>query len=152
VRGALETFAALGRLPDAAARVERELERWELAPLAARRVGHLSKGNLQRLALAQALLGDRALLILDEPLNGLDPLWVARFRRILAAWRAEDPRRTLLIISHNLSELERTVERAAVLVDGRIRSVLEVGGAAPPEPAAGSLEARFLAALREVRA
>jgi len=144
VRGALEAFAALGEVPEPGERVERMLHTFGLEALARRRVGALSKGNLQKLAIAQALLGDRALLILDEPLNGLDPVWVARMRGILAAWRAEDPARVLLVVSHNLAELERTVDRVAVLVGGRVHAVLDVRA-----PGAPSLEARFLEAVGE---
>jgi ABC-type multidrug transport system ATPase subunit len=144
VRGTLDAFAALGEVAEPRARVAACMDSFALEPLARRRVGALSRGNRQKLAIAQALLGDRKLLVLDEPLNGLDPVWVARLREILQAWRAEDPERVLLVVSHNLAELERAVEHAAVLVDGKIRAVLEVGGAAGP-----SLEARLLALLEE---
>jgi ABC-2 type transport system ATP-binding protein len=144
VRGALEAFAALGEVPDPEARIERVVATLGLEGLERRRVRALSKGNKQKLALAQALLPDRRLLVLDEPLNGLDPVWVARMRGILAEWRAADPERALLLVSHNLAELERTVDRAAVLVDGKVRAVLELG-----TPGAPSLEARFLEVLGE---
>ena len=132
VRGALQAYAALGRLPHAPAAVGAALERFGLRELAEQRVGTLSKGNRQRLALAQALLGERRLLLLDEPLNGLDPVWIARLRALLAEWRAADPQRVLLVVSHNLPELERGVERAVVLLGGQVRATLEVGGGAPP--------------------
>lgn len=122
VRGALGAFAALGEVPDAGGRIEAVLRTLGLEELRGRRVGALSKGNLQRLALAQALLGDRRLLLLDEPLNGLDPVWVARLRGILAEWRAADPERILLVISHNLHEVERATDRVAVLAGGRVRA------------------------------
>lgn len=144
VRGALEAFAALGEVPEPRARIGAVVERLGLEGLERRRVGALSKGNRQKLALAQALLGERRLLVLDEPLNGLDPVWVARLREILAEWRAADPERVLLVVSHNLAELERGVDRAAVLVDGRVRAVLDVR-----ERGAPSLEARFLELLGE---
>ncbi len=146
VRGALEAFAALGEVPDPEARIDRVIETFGMGGLARRRVRALSRGNLQKLALAQAFLADRKLLVLDEPLNGLDPVWVARMRGILADWRAADPERVLLVVSHNLAELERTVDRAAVLVEGKVRTVLELG-----RPGAPSLEARFLALLEEAR-
>ncbi|HEX2187873.1 MAG TPA: ABC transporter ATP-binding protein [Longimicrobiaceae bacterium] len=130
VRGALGAFAALGEVPDAGDRIDRTLEMLGLEGLEGRRVGALSKGNLQKLALAQALLGPRRLLLLDEPLNGLDPVWVARLRDVLAAWRAEDPERVLLLVSHNLPEVERAVDRVAVLAGGRIRAEMELRAAA----------------------
>lgn len=130
VRGALGAFAALGEVPDPHARIDRMVEALGLGGLEGRRVGALSKGNLQKLAIAQALLGPRRLLLLDEPLNGLDPVWVARLRRILDDWRAEDPERVLLVVSHNLPEVERGVDRVAVLAGGRIRAELELREAA----------------------
>jgi ABC-type multidrug transport system ATPase subunit len=126
VRGALLTYAALGEVQDAHARVEEEIERFGLEPLAGRRVRALSKGNLQRLALAQALLGERAVLVLDEPTDGLDPEWRARVREILAEWRAADPARVLLFASHDLGEVERVADRVAVLQDGRLKEVIEL--------------------------
>lgn len=128
-RGALEAFAAMGDLPDARARVDATLELLGLAGLARRRVGALSRGNLQKLSLAQALLAPRRLLLLDEPLNALDPVWVARLRGVLAEWRAADPERVMLVVSHNLDELERAVDRVAVIAEGRVRAVLELRGA-----------------------
>jgi ABC-type multidrug transport system ATPase subunit len=150
-RGALAAFAALGEVPDPHARVERALALLGLEGMAGRRVGALSKGNLQKLAIAQALVGPRRLLLLDEPLNGLDPLWVARLREVLDEWRAEDPERVLLVVSHNLPEVERAVDRVAVLAGGRIRAELELR--APRRGAAWRLEladgAAFAAAVAE---
>jgi ABC-type multidrug transport system ATPase subunit len=138
VRGALGAFAALGEVPDAGARIDRVLAMLGLEGLARRRVAALSRGNLQKLAIAQALVGPRRLLLLDEPLNGLDPVWVARLREVLAEWRAEDPERTLLVVSHNLPEVERAVDRVAVLAGGRIRAELDLR--APRRGAAWRLE------------
>ena len=129
-RGALAAFAALGEVPDAHARVDRVLGMLGLEGLARRRVRALSRGNLQKLAIAQALVGPRRLLLLDEPLNGLDPVWVARLRGVLAEWRAEDPERVLMLVSHNLPEVERAVDRVAVLAGGRIRTELDLREAA----------------------
>ncbi len=137
-RGALGAFAALGEVPDAHARVDRVLGMLGLEGLARRRVGALSKGNLQKLAIAQALVGPRRVLLLDEPLNGLDPVWVARLRGVLAEWRAEDPERVLMVVSHNLPEVERAVDRVAVLAGGRIRAELDLR--APGRPAEWRLE------------
>jgi ABC-2 type transport system ATP-binding protein len=144
VRGALGAFAAMGEVPDAGSRIDATLAALGLEGLARRRVGALSKGNLQKLALAQALLGPRRLLLLDEPLNGLDPVWVARLREILAAWRAEAPERTLVLVSHNLPEVERAADRVAVLAGGRIRAEAELRDLPP-----GGLEAWLHRVLAE---
>jgi len=126
VRHALHAFAALGDVEPWRERVAGVLADLGLEPVADRRAGALSKGNLQRLALAQALLGDRSILILDEPTDGVDPEWRARIRDLLAQWRAADPDRLLLFASHDLDEVERVADRVVVLLDGRIREVLEL--------------------------
>lgn len=134
VRRALEAYAALGDVGNPSERIEEEMRRLGIEELAGRRVSTLSKGNLQRLALAQALLGDRKLLVLDEPTDGLDPEWTARTREILAEWRAADPERVLLFASHNLDEVERVADRAAVMQDGRLREIIELRAAAVAPP------------------
>jgi ABC-2 type transport system ATP-binding protein len=134
-RSALDAYAALSEVEHARARVGEVMERMEITEVADRRVGYLSKGNLQRLAMAQALLAPRRVMVLDEPTSGLDPEWIARLRNVVAEWRAEDPERTVLIASHNLDELERTADRVAVLEGGRVREVLElraIEGVHPP--------------------
>ncbi|HEX8454826.1 MAG TPA: ABC transporter ATP-binding protein [Longimicrobium sp.] len=128
-RGALDAYAALAEVDHARARVDEVMERMEIAAVANRRVGYLSKGNLQRLAMAQALLAPRGVMVLDEPTSGLDPEWISRLRSVLAEWRAEDPARTLLIASHNLDELERTADLVAVLESGRVRELLDLRAA-----------------------
>ena len=82
----------------------------------------LSKGNLQRLGLAQALLRDEELLILDEPTHGLDPVWTQRFRDIVNGLRG--PGRTVIIASHNLDELQRLADRVAIIDHGRLQRVV----------------------------
>ena len=82
VRENLEVFRRLRGLPDAKA-VERIIERLALTPYADQRAGTLSLGNAQRLGLAKALLHDPAILILDEPANGLDPAGVVEIRELL---------------------------------------------------------------------
>jgi ABC-type multidrug transport system ATPase subunit len=126
VREALERFATLGGVPDAQIplRGHHVMARLGLVDLADRKFKHLSKGNKQRLGLAQALLREERVLILDEPTHGLDPLWLMRFRGIVAELRR--PGRTILIASHNLEELERLCDRVAILDRGRVQRVVEV--------------------------
>jgi ABC-type multidrug transport system ATPase subunit len=135
VRHALHAYAALGDVEPWQERVAAVMREMGLEEVAERRVGALSKGNLQRLTLAQALLGERKLLILDEPTDGVDPEWRVRIREALQRWRAADPERVLLFASHNLDEVERIAERVAVLAEGRLRELLDlrpVAAALPP--------------------
>jgi ABC-2 type transport system ATP-binding protein len=90
-----------------------------LADAANRRAGGYSLGMRQRLALATALLGDPAVLVLDEPANGLDPegiQWLRGFLRHLA----HEQGRTVLVSSHLLSEVEQTVDRVVIVGAGRL--------------------------------
>lgn len=130
-RSALQAFAALAGTEVPSGRIDEVMREMGIDGLADRRVSTLSKGNLGRLAIAQALLAPRRVMILDEPTDGLDPEWVARLREILAAWRAADPQRVLVIASHNLNEVERIADRVAVLDDGRLREMMELRTPAP---------------------
>ena len=97
---------------------ERVLEETGLAGDARRRVGEYSLGMRQRLGLAAAMLGEPAVLVLDEPTNGLDPpgvRWLREYVRRLA-----DEGRTVLLSSHALSEVELTADHVLVLAHGRL--------------------------------
>ena len=100
------------------ARADAMLAQVGLSDTATRRVGGFSLGMRQRLALAQALLGDPAVLILDEPANGLDPAGIAWLRGFLRALAAEG--RTVLVSSHVLSEVKQTVDDVVVITRGRL--------------------------------
>lgn len=116
VRDQLRGRAAAQRLPGR--RVEAVMTLVGLTDLAKRRAGRLSLGERQRLALAAAMLGDPALLILDEPANGLDPegmRWLRGFLRDLAR-----DGRTVLFSSHDLGEVAQTVDQLVVLDRGRL--------------------------------
>ncbi|GAA3377712.1 ABC transporter ATP-binding protein [Streptomyces sannanensis] len=112
----LTIMATAGGLPRR--RVEEVLDLVELTEQAHRRVDGFSMGMLQRLALAGALLGDPGFLILDEPVNGLDPpgiLWVRDLLRRLA-----EEGRALLVSSHLLSELAEVAHRVVIIDRGRL--------------------------------
>jgi ABC-2 type transport system ATP-binding protein len=89
-----------------------------LADVGDRRVGGFSLGMRQRLALAQALLGDPPVLLLDEPANGLDPAGIAWLRGFLRSLAAEG--RTVLVSSHVLGEVQQTVDDVVVIARGRL--------------------------------
>jgi ABC-type multidrug transport system ATPase subunit len=120
VADVLGFFAELRELPRQA--VERALERVRLGSHAGRRASDLSGGYLQRLSLGQALLGDPALLVLDEPTASLDPEATWEFRSLVETLQREG--KTILLCSHLLSEVERVADRVLILVDGR-RAALE---------------------------
>ena len=124
---ALVRYAILAGLPDAeiTARVSYVIDLLGLAEHRDKKVKALSKGNLQRLGLAQALLRDEQILVLDEPTHGLDPLWTQRFRDIVDELRRPD--RTILIASHNLDELQRLADRVAIIDRGRLQRLVSTG-------------------------
>ena len=102
----------------ARSRVDEVLDRTGLTPVADRRVRGFSLGMRQRLGLAAALLGDPPVLILDEPVNGLDPEGVHWLRTFLAALAAEG--RTVLISSHLISELALSAQHLVIIGGGRL--------------------------------
>ncbi len=113
-------FAALRGLGRDA--VTRALERVGLTDLAGRPATELSGGYAQRLSLAQALLGEPPLLVLDEPTASLDPEATFEFRTLIERLRREG--RTVLLCSHLLGEVERVADRVLIMVAGR-RAALE---------------------------
>jgi ABC-2 type transport system ATP-binding protein len=115
-RAHLQVMALAAGVP--VARCDELLTQVGLAEVAGRRVGGFSLGMRQRLALAQALLGDPQVLLLDEPANGLDPAGIAWLRGFLRALAAEG--RTVLVSSHVLSEVEQTVDDVVVITRGRL--------------------------------
>jgi ABC-2 type transport system ATP-binding protein len=82
-----------------------------------------SKGMLQRIGLAQAILHNPDFLILDEPVTGLDPLGIRQSRQLMADLNQQG--KTILFSSHSISELERLAHRVAILVDGKLVSLLD---------------------------
>lgn len=109
--------------------VESACARLALEQVADRRIGTLSKGFRQRVAIAQALLGRPEVLILDEPSNGLDPKQIIEMRGLIRSLAGS---LTVLVTSHILAEMERMADRVAILVQGRLLAVraLRSAGAA----------------------
>jgi ABC-2 type transport system ATP-binding protein len=100
------------------ARAAMLIERVGLADAGNRLLRHYSKGMLQRAGIAQALLHDPDLLILDEPFTGLDPLARIHFRDLILELRGQG--KTIFFSSHELSEAELICDRAAILKQGAL--------------------------------
>src|SRR6185436_19392961 len=115
----LRFVARLKRIPATrqAAALDAVLGALDLRSVAGRRVGTLSKGYRQRVGLAQALLGDPPILVLDEPTIGLDPGQVVEIRELVRGLRGT---RTVLFSSHILSEVEALCERVIVIAQGTL--------------------------------
>ena len=105
--------AVAGAIEGAAARTG--IGDWLRAPIRT-----LSRGYRQRVAIAQALLHDPSVLVLDEPTNGLDPRQIIETRNLIQALAGE---RTIVMSSHILGEVEKTAHRVAILLRGELLAV-----------------------------
>lgn len=124
--------------------VGRVLDELGLAAVARRRVGTFSLGMAQRLGLAAALLGEPEVLVLDEPVNGLDPDGIRWLRDLVRSHAAGGG--TVLMSSHLISELAEVADDVVIIDGGRIRAA---GPAEHLVAAHGSLEAAFFAVAGE---
>ncbi len=122
-REILDFYAQLCEVPSAerGPRIARLLERVELGRFADLPLRSYSKGMLQRVGLCQALIQDPRLVVLDEPMSGLDPLGRALVRDLIFEERAAG--RTVFFSSHILHDVETISDRVAILVGGRLRGV-----------------------------
>lgn len=116
VESALNGLASLDRIDRSVAQTA--IDTFGLREHAGKNMAALSHGMLQRVGLAQAVMSERTLIVLDEPTEGLDAIWRVRFREVVGRLRAR--KATVLIASHDLAELERLADRAIVLEGGRI--------------------------------
>ena len=123
VRENLEMARRLHGVSDPAA-TSRAIDWLGIASYAHRKAGTLSTGNLQRLGLARALLQEPALLILDEPANGLDPAGVVEIRELLASL-ARERGVTIFMSSHILTEVDRLATRIGIIHKGRLIEELD---------------------------
>jgi ABC-2 type transport system ATP-binding protein len=118
VRENLRLFARLERVPDVDATVERMLDQTDLRERARDAVGTLSGGNQQRVNIAVGLLGDPAVLLLDEPSSSLDPRQRERLWAFVSTLAREGT--TVVYSTHNVAEAERYADRLLVLADGEL--------------------------------
>jgi len=124
-REALAFYGSLSRMPaqDIRRRTEDVLADVGLLASADRKAREFSKGMLQRLGLAQAMLHRPNLYVLDEPVSGLDPLAIHDIRELLGSLNEQGA--TILLSSHSISEVERLCHRVGILVEGRFVRILE---------------------------
>lgn len=146
----LDFVARLRRVPRRRAAVESALARCGLESVAHRLIGQLSKGYRQRVGLAQAILPDPPILILDEPSSGLDPNQRVEIRSLINSLRAD---RTVIFSSHVLAEVQAVATRVIILDRGRVvadappdrlageGTRVRIGGAEPAAAAARLAEA-----------
>jgi ABC-2 type transport system ATP-binding protein len=120
VRGTVEYLGRLkgATLPRLRPRIAGWLERMQLSELADRRVEALSRGMAQKLQLVAAVIAEPELLILDEPLSGLDPLNVETVAALLADLRSQGC--TILLSTHDMGAAERLCDRIAMIFRGRL--------------------------------
>jgi len=121
----LQLYATLSDLPRAMVedRSSRIIAQVGLAPHTKKRLGEYSKGMLQRAGLAQALLHDPELLVLDEPVSGLDPLGLKEMRQLLFDLNKQG--KTIFFSSHIISEAEKLCHRVGILHQGRLARIIE---------------------------
>lgn len=120
---AMEFFGRLSSVPEKVIK-SRSLELLELVGLAGREkelVRKYSKGMRQRLGLAQAMLHDPELLILDEPTDGLDPVGRSQIRKLINDLREQG--KTVFLNSHILQEVELVCDRVAILAGGQLQGI-----------------------------
>lgn len=103
---------------ESADKADHFIEQVGLTHAAKRKVGEYSKGMMQRLVLAQALLHSPPLLLLDEPTNGLDPFWMIEFKRMLLELKSQG--KTILLSSHIMRDIEELADRVIIMDEGRI--------------------------------
>ncbi len=113
----LQFNADIYRLRNAKEEIERVIEKTGLTAERRKKIGQLSKGYRQRVGIAQALLNNPEVLILDEPTNGLDPNQMGEIRRLIANL-SED--KTILLSTHIMQEVEAMCSRVIIINKGRI--------------------------------
>ena len=124
-REVLRFYGRLSGLPETQlnARIEEVLAQVRMSANAGRAMREYSKGMLQRITLAQAMLHDPRLMVLDEPVTGLDPLGLKEMRELMHGLNQKG--KTVFFSSHSISEVEKLCHRVGILVGGRLARVVD---------------------------
>ena len=146
VEEVLNFYGRLSGVPDERlkARAEEVLALVKMTSRKEKKVRECSKGMLQRLSLAQALIHDPSLLVLDEPITGLDPLGLNEMREILLGLNRGG--KTILFSSHIIAEVEKIAHRVGILVNGGLVKTVSAGEWSA-EP--GTLEKIFVETVKK---
>jgi ABC-2 type transport system ATP-binding protein len=123
-RETIALFAALGDVPSEGRTdaVDAMLNRVGMQDWADKRIGEYSKGMVQRIAIAQALIHDPEILIFDEPITGLDPLAIGEIRELILWLKKQG--KTIFLSSHDISEVERVCDRIGILTAGKLAKIV----------------------------
>ena len=126
-REMLKFWGSLSGMPNSILqeRIETVLEYTSLSHVIDRKLKGFSRGMLQRLGLSQALLADPQLLILDEPMGGLDPKGIIDMRNLMK--KLKDDGKTIFFSSHQLAEVQKIADRVGILHKGTILETIEPG-------------------------
>jgi ABC-2 type transport system ATP-binding protein len=124
-------------------KIQSVLERVGLQNAATRKMREFSKGMLQRVAIAQAILHEPEILIFDEPVAGLDPVGIRDIREMILAFKSEN--KTILMSSHIISEVEKISDCAGILHAGKLKLMLSRNDW---EKYSGGLEEIFIKAVK----
>ena len=142
----LNLYASLSKMDEALvpSRIDETLKFVRMDHVREKPMREFSKGMLQRIGLAQAILHDPEFLILDEPVTGLDPLGIRQTRELIAELNRKG--KTIFFSSHSISELEKLAHRVAILVDGKLVKLI---GQEEWKDKSGRLEEIFIQTLEE---
>lgn len=121
----LEVFADLNRVKNFEGRMKHLLKKVELHKVENKKIKAFSRGMLQKLSIVRALLHDPDVLILDEPISGLDPAGIKKVRELILSVNREGA--TIFISSHLLSEIEKICNRVAIISEGRLLAEASMG-------------------------
>jgi len=122
---AVTYYATLSKIPSEkrAQAVRSILEKVGMTAAANKKISEYSKGMFQRISMAQALVHEPSLLIMDEPITGLDPLAVREMRQLVSFLKAQG--KTVFLSSHDISEVEKVCDRIGILAAGKLIAVAE---------------------------